>query len=101
MPLDSGVGDAHHVGSRLVQQILEEVIGAGRFPQKLVDLARRAVAEQHAPAFHFEPPHQRKRAQPRLVFLGRVAEGVVVTDPREIVVSRIGIPALAIRQAAG
>jgi hypothetical protein len=44
MPLDAGVRDAQHVHTSLVQEIGEERVRAGRFPQELVDLARGPVA---------------------------------------------------------
>src|SRR5678815_3039583 len=78
-----------------IKEIPEEPVRAGGFPQKLVDLPRRRMAQEQPRPVHLEPPRHRQRAEPLFVGGRRVAERVVVAQTREVVVAWIGVTAVS------
>src|SRR5579875_3410500 len=59
------------------------------------------MAQKQATTFAIQPHGRGQRLQPRLVFIRRVLESVVVAEARKIIVARVGVATLAIVEPAG
>ena len=94
------MGREHDVRLVLAGEPGEELRRGGGFPKEFVHAPRAAVAHEHARAVRLEADLAGEAAHPAAPPLVRVPEGVAVREPREVVVARIGVAALAVVESA-
>ena len=96
MPFDAGVRREDDIDIMRCQQIFQKVRGGRRFPKKFVHAPRTAVAKQQAILAQRHAALRRQILQPSAMDGARVGKCVSVAEPREVIVARIGVAALAI-----
>ena len=99
MPVQPGVGTEQAVTAILVEQDLQEGNRRDGFEQKLVDAARRPVNQKELAGTDAQPAALRQATHPGLEFAAAVGRRVFVGDRGEVIVARIGVPAVAVLAA--
>lgn len=98
MPMQSRMRTADNVRAKVIRQLQKKRATRCRLPHKLVHSPRRSMAQQHTLTIDVEPNVLGQRPQPSPILIRSIGQRVLVTDGREVIVARIGVPALTIVQ---
>ena len=96
--MQAGVCPQHQPRTTRLDQPVQERIAGRRLPQKLVRPPRAAMAQVHPHTVPLDVRRHGQLLQPTPILPVRVRQRVVITDLSKQVVSRIGVPALAVGQ---
>ncbi len=98
-PVNPGMGADNDVCIEVFAKFGEQMGGGGGRKQEFVHPPGRSVTEEDPFSTHRKPVELGKLSQPFPVWRGGLLKRVLITDSGVVIISRVGVAALAIRKS--